>query len=208
MNKQRSSIVYFLMGIIFLFAIYAAWRHNGSPSNAVDDAEIYMSYAENLAAGNGFVYANNSERVEGFTSILWLLVCALQFLISAGETGIMVMSVSVFLCSQALAMHILSRHCKSRGVPAIRYQIAYFALIILYPAYVTWMSITLMDIGLWGLLVLVLTYMLLFPPHTKRAVVLSAIVFAVAPAVRPEAMLFAPVILIFLCATLFRNMAI
>ncbi len=41
--------------------------------NAVDDAYISFRYLENLATGHGLVY-NRSERVEGFSNLLWILL--------------------------------------------------------------------------------------------------------------------------------------
>lgn len=40
-----------------------------------DDAFIYFRYAENLVNGHGLVY-NIGERVEGYTSVLWVLLMA------------------------------------------------------------------------------------------------------------------------------------
>jgi hypothetical protein len=57
-----------IASIIFIFAynlhIYP-WM--------MDDAFIFFRYAENFAAGEGFVY-NPGERVEGCTSFLWMLI--------------------------------------------------------------------------------------------------------------------------------------
>jgi len=41
-----------------------------------DDAFIYFRYAENLNNGNGLVY-NVGERVEGYTSFLWVMLMAI-----------------------------------------------------------------------------------------------------------------------------------
>ncbi|HEX9725550.1 MAG TPA: hypothetical protein VGC53_14820, partial [Vicinamibacteria bacterium] len=42
----------------------------------VDDTYIFLRYAENLANGNGLVF-NLGERVEGYTSPLWVLLLGL-----------------------------------------------------------------------------------------------------------------------------------
>jgi len=42
----------------------------------VDDTYIFLRYAENLANGNGLVF-NPGERVEGYTSFLWVLLLGL-----------------------------------------------------------------------------------------------------------------------------------
>src|ERR1700726_453708 len=41
----------------------------------VDDAYIFLRYAENLARGVGAVF-NEGERVEGFSSVSWTLMLA------------------------------------------------------------------------------------------------------------------------------------
>ena len=49
----------------------------------VDDCFIYLRYAENLANGNGLVY-NIGERVEGFSSPLWVLLLAIGEVLGMG----------------------------------------------------------------------------------------------------------------------------
>jgi arylsulfatase A-like enzyme len=48
----------------------------------MDDAYIYMRYADNLAAGHGIVF-NPGERVEGYTTVVWILFLALGVLVDA-----------------------------------------------------------------------------------------------------------------------------
>jgi len=50
---------------------------------SVDDAYIFFRYAENLALGNGPVY-NPGERVEGYSSPLWVLLIAIGKLLGGG----------------------------------------------------------------------------------------------------------------------------
>jgi arabinofuranosyltransferase len=45
----------------------------------VDDMFIYLRFAENFASGHGLVY-NPGERVEGFSSLPWVLLQSLAFL--------------------------------------------------------------------------------------------------------------------------------
>lgn len=68
----------------------------------VDDAFISLRYAENLAAGQGFVY-NPGERVEGTSSPLWV---ALQLVgVAAGFNGVWVTKV-LSLTSWALLLRV------------------------------------------------------------------------------------------------------
>lgn len=56
-----------ILGVGVHFALVKPWR--------LDDAFISFRYAENLAAGHGPVY-NVGERVEGYTSFLWVALLA------------------------------------------------------------------------------------------------------------------------------------
>src|SRR3982751_6884282 len=57
-------------------ATFVVARIFGFPAVGVDDANIFFVYARNIAGGHGFVFNVGGERVEGFTSLLWTLICA------------------------------------------------------------------------------------------------------------------------------------
>lgn len=65
-------VVYGLLAACVFHAYY--W------SCLVDDAYISFRYAENLAAGHGLVF-NPGERVEGWTSFLWVVILGLLSLV-------------------------------------------------------------------------------------------------------------------------------
>lgn len=56
-------------------AVFLLWRCASYRGSLIDDAYIVFRYADNLIAGHGPVF-NPGERVEGFTSPLWLLLLA------------------------------------------------------------------------------------------------------------------------------------
>ncbi|HEX6902214.1 MAG TPA: hypothetical protein VF789_21030 [Thermoanaerobaculia bacterium] len=58
-----------------LAAAYVWLGRSVLTTGLVDDSYIFLRYAENLAAGQGPVF-NPGERVEGYTSPLWVLVLA------------------------------------------------------------------------------------------------------------------------------------
>lgn len=80
---QRPSDRVWLGTIALLFGVYAGFFiYNSSFSiegqryfSLFDDAMVSMRYAKNLARGEGLVW-NPGERVEGFTSPLWVLYMA------------------------------------------------------------------------------------------------------------------------------------
>ena len=67
------------------------------PLIGVDDANIYMAYGRNVAAGHGMVYYAGGERVEGFTSFAWMLVTAGAYAIAPAAPHLFLFSVSIGL---------------------------------------------------------------------------------------------------------------
>jgi len=181
--------------IPILFVLVATWmtyRLHGSPQTGIDDANIVFSYSENLAAGHGMIYDHNPERVEGFTSMLWTLLCALIFKLGLGERGVLMLSVSLLCVVQILFLHIVRRQAASRGRPSWPYACVYLLLIVSSPSYITWMTITLMDTCLWGFILACLTYVAIDPPRTSRGHILTILLIVLATLARPEAMILVP----------------
>jgi hypothetical protein len=181
-------LVFFLLAS----ATFISWTLHERPRTGIDDANIFFSYAENLAAGNGMSYARNGEPVEGFTSMLWMLLCALSFTIGLDEAGVFVLSFLLFTATQFLMLKAIQEGVKKPNDLAGPLQLIYFALILSSPAYITWMTITLMDTCLWGFLVSAMAFLLVSPPKSRRTYFLTALVFGMAPLARPEAFLAVP----------------
>jgi|GEM_PF-6370263 len=81
-SSPRKLRLVFSTGIFLVSLLIATWltyHLHGSPRKGIDDANIFFSYAENLANGQGLVYGDAGGRVEGFTSMLWVLTCASSF---------------------------------------------------------------------------------------------------------------------------------
>jgi arabinofuranosyltransferase len=175
-------------------ATWLSYTFHNSPSVGIDDANIYFTYAENLASGNGITYANNSERTEGATSMLWLLICSFVFWIGQTESAVLVLSVGLMIATQWIILNAIYRYAAQKNKKAWPYVCGYLALILCSPSYITWMSITLMDTCLWGLFIAGMTYFVLFPPESTRKRLIASIPFILAPWVRPEGMLVAPVL--------------
>ena len=162
----------------------------------IDDAQILFSYSSNLAAGHGLVYANNPEHVEGATSLLWTLICAIPFRLGLDESGVLAISVFLLCLTQILILGIIRRAAAARQFPSWPFELTYLFLVFSCPAYFTWMSITLMDTCLWGFLVVLMIRVALKPPRSPLGVVLASIPFFLAPLGRPEAVLVAPVVIL------------
>ena len=125
-----------------------------SPSVGIDDANITMNYAENLARGHGFVYVVGGERVEGSTSALWTAITTLLYLaFDRVEPAMTVLGFAItaaILWTSAEIARLLSRTLGQQGAlwPAL-----VPPAFLLFPGFFAWTVWSLMDIGLFILLV-------------------------------------------------------
>lgn len=182
--------------LLTLTACWLVFTFHGRPKLGIDDAQIAFSYSSNLAAGYGLVYANNPEHVEGATSLLWTLICAIPFRLGFDESGVLAISILLLCLTQILALGIIRRSSATRQLPSWPFELAYLFLVFSSPAYFAWMSITLMDTCLWGLLIVLMIRVALQPPRSPLGTALASIPFFLAPLSRPEAVLVAPSIIL------------
>jgi arabinofuranosyltransferase len=183
--------------VITLAACWLISSVQGHPKRGVDDAQIFFSYSSNLAAGRGLVYANNPEHVEGATSLLWTLVCAIPFGLGFDESGVLAISILLLCLTQLFTIAIIRKAAAARNVRSWPFELAYLLAVFASPTYLTWMTVTLMDTCLWGFLVVLMTFVALSPPRSRVGVALASIPFFLAPLSRPEAVLVAPAIIWF-----------
>jgi hypothetical protein len=178
-----------------LVACWLIFNVQGHPRRGVDDAQIFFSYSSNLAAGRGLVYANNPEHVEGATSLLWTLVCAIPFRLGFDESGVLAISILLLCLTQLFIIEIIRKAAAARQVRSWPFELAYLLAVFSSPTYLTWMTVTLMDTCLWGFLVVLMMFVALSPPRSRTGMALACIPFFLAPLSRPEAGLVAPAII-------------
>jgi len=78
-NGRKLAIITIIIGAcIFLTACYHAIGFTW------DDPFISYRYAQNLAEGNGLVF-NIGERVEGYSNLLFVLICTVAYMIGFGQ---------------------------------------------------------------------------------------------------------------------------
>jgi 4-amino-4-deoxy-L-arabinose transferase-like glycosyltransferase len=185
--------------ILLLMATLWVWHLNGKPVIGIDDSNIFFSYAENLASGNGITYAHNGEHVEGYTSSLWMIICASMFFAGFNELGILLLSVCIFVLTQFIFFKIIRDVCtRKKGCQPFIYQAVFACIILFSPAYITWMTITLMDTVLWGLILAGITYFIVSPPNSTKSRGAISILFALAPLARPESFVVVPAFMVIL----------
>src|SRR5262249_24858575 len=109
-SRARTTLGVLLGGLVALSCSFLAWRVLGSPQHGIDDANITFVYAANLAQGRGYTYGVGGERVEGSTSPLWTLVCALAFATTdSPESVLLAASFALTALAGGLAMAIARR---------------------------------------------------------------------------------------------------
>ena len=145
---------YLLAGLVLLPLFLFVWNRFFFISTGIDDANIFLVYAKNLAEGSGFVYNQGGERVEGFSSILWTLIGALSFrLFGRPEIPLLLLNLIVTLSIGVLGVHFLGpvwgEKKRSAWGPLL-----FFLLLFSMPTYLFWNTISLMESGIWGLLLL------------------------------------------------------
>ncbi len=189
MLRTRGTFIVFLLALLALGALsfYVNGRFLG-----IDDAHIFFNYAENVCKGNGITYSNNGVNVEGYTSTLWLLICILNFHLGFNEIGVLVCSMFFLFAAQKIWVDILEQLIAPCLKTAFIGRIAYYVVILSSFGYITWMTVTLMDSVLWGLLLALMTKVFIRAIRTDRMSYMDAVPFLLAPLCRPEAMFVCP----------------
>lgn len=166
----------------------AAWLAStlsGTPLVGYDDANIFFVYARNVLGGHGFVFNAGGERVEGFTSPLWLLICTAAQAITP-RFEILLFAINVALVGVALWL------LHGFLTDLLRSSMIAFALTItvaLTPGFVVWNVVSLMDSGLWTAVFVIATLAAL---RSARLLPLLLIVLVLT---RPESLVIAPVLI-------------
>jgi hypothetical protein len=157
-----------------------------SPATGIDDANIFFVYARNVSAGDGFVFNPGGERVEGFTSLLWVLIAALATsAVDNPEAALLALNVLL-----AAATAIMCVRPLSAGWAA-----AFLVLLLSNLSYVVWHTAALMETALWSFL---LTGATLIAGRSRPAPndsALLAVVTVLLVLTRPEALVWVPVLL-------------
>jgi hypothetical protein len=199
----RFSLLLFLISVI----TFIYWILYKRPVAGIDDSDIYFTYVKNFVNGYGFVYYPGGERVEGFTSLLWVLLTSMFYVIDVEQYPRYILAFNVVIVTIALFMccNFIRRLTKNYAfiTPG---EILFLAALILIPGYIDWTILTLMETGLWSVLLIVITLKLCTydPTSTKDSVFLS-ILLALLVTVRPESLLWCFVFVFLIVAKAFLH---
>ncbi|MBN2162060.1 MAG: hypothetical protein JXR25_11420 [Pontiellaceae bacterium] len=172
---NRSSIHRWLIALlVVLGGSLTTWILLGRPSTGIDDADIFFVYARHFAGGDGFVYNVGGEHVEGFTSLLWTLICSVFYRFTDS------VEIPLYLLNVLIGVMVVGLIVHRTGNPLIL-----IGLLASAPAWFAWSHVTLMESGLWCLL---LTFLVL--AVAERHIWLMSVLLPLLVLTRPEAMLW------------------
>lgn len=137
---------------ISLFS-HLTWTNNKSILTGIDDANIYFVYMQNLSSGEGLVY-NHGERVEGFTSMLWVLIGGVIMLFTKNpESTLIILNVIFISCSLFYLIRYLNEKLQVKYV--VSFPIIFIiGMLGIIPGYFDWTIISLLETGLWSALII------------------------------------------------------
>jgi len=193
MGSRRTLTV--LMFVIL--ATWAAWVRIPFPGTGIDDANIFFVYARNLSAGEGFVFNPGGERVEGFTSLLWVLICAGAVAL-AGEPERLLLILNVLLVCFTVVLCLRSFVLAANSDPdrfSTGWKAAFLLLLLSDRSYITWNTIALMETALWGGLLIIAALAIVDEDDRRNRRPILAAIVATLVITRPEALLWGPVLI-------------
>lgn len=131
-------------------AVWFFWfMYFGANTVGIDDANIFKVYAKNLIQGESFVYQIDGQKVEGFSSLGYLLLLSLGYKLT-GELdmtgailGLLVFTAIVFSVARLVNQLVGS----NRSVGLV------ISWLLASPFFVVWTGLSQMDVGLWTLIV-------------------------------------------------------
>jgi len=140
--------------LLVILAALLAYHQVDRPLTGIDDANIFFTYAQNFSQGDGFIYYQGGERVEGFTSLLWTIICSLCFLVTSHPEPLL-LGINIVFLSGTITLAIRfadkseTRSSNLDKIPVIILPLSLWSWCLLNPKFVVWATVTLMDLGLW-----------------------------------------------------------
>ena len=184
---------YFLDPILAIFTAligsFLSW-YILMPQMGIDDANITMNFAQNIANGAGYVYYIGGERVEGSTSALWTLINTIAYLffdeieVPLAALGLLICTVTIYASFRLTRLILLADNFQDTGLVWLL-----GVMFLLSPAFYAYVVWSLLDIGLFIMLVAVMFLSLCLQIHngaTRFQAWLFIICAALLTATRPE----------------------
>ena len=178
---------FFYCFLYTLLTSFCYWYLIKCPTTGIDDANIYFTYAKNLVEGHGLVYNVGGERVEGFTSVFWLLICSLGYLLNPEYLVLTLSLLNVLIISVLVykVVNLLNELNEQKHFFNLQ-SILFFGLFAMMSGVFEWNVLSLMETGLWtfGIFLLFLWAIKIFKGNQVNIYLLVFIPFFLL--IRPE----------------------
>ncbi len=171
-----------------LAALLRWWLGLTNPMTGIDDANIYFVYVRNLVEGHGFVYIPGGERVEGFTSMLWVLILSLIYLIRFLPFELTIFLLCFFITYRTLV--VIYDYVREESGSA-NLALASIITVLLVPGFLDWNLFALMDTCLWIYAVVHGTILLIKTNRRNSDTRMLTLLCLLLPFIRPEGLFFA-----------------
>jgi len=138
-------VILLLLSIATLFYLKA----NDFITIGSDDANIYFTYAKNITETSDITYNQGGERVEGYTSTLWLFIITILYNLTTDFEilliilNLLIVSLAVFYSIGAINKLLHQNNFFNHS------SIFLLLFLIFYPGFIEWNIISLLETGLW-----------------------------------------------------------
>jgi len=207
----RTFILFFC---ILLVITLLDFFYLGKPVVGIDDANISMNYAWHLSKGEGFVFNHGGEKVEGFTSLLWVLIIRCFYALSSHPEKLMMgflfflSVITIYIVYIELQKEVAERY------PAVsnrKFLWVYCLFVVcIAPPYLLWSVLSLMENGVWNFILTAMVILLLRlhrgdnKSSTKFFLVVGGVLLLLT---RPEAMVWSALFTVLLWMIARKNRA-
>lgn len=140
---------YIVILLLLSFATLFYLKANDFITIGSDDANIYFTYAKNIVETGEITYNIGGERVEGYTSTLWLFIITILYLLTS-DFEILLIIINLLIVSFAVYYSIGAINKLLHQKLFFNYSSIFLLLfLIFYPGFIEWNIISLLETGLW-----------------------------------------------------------
>ena len=144
---------FFIFLTLILVISFIDYLYIGTGAIGIDDGNIFLNYAQHLAHGQGFVFNTNGEKVEGFTSLLWVLICAASYTVTA-HPELLLICFSLLLTALTVTniFRTISNDVQKLYPSFTKYFFWIYCVFIVTigPSFLAWSGLSLMENALWN----------------------------------------------------------
>ncbi len=179
-ERKQKIVIYALIVVPILIFVILVTQFNFIQ----DDSFITYRYVRNILRGNGPIF-NTTERVEGYTNFLWVMILAfcgnLGFSLSGIISISLILGVAFGICAMAIVYFASVYHLK---IPLV-WSFFVVLLFALNYSFAYW-SVSGMETGLFTMLITLAVFVFLRKEQNMRSLLAISLILGIASITRPE----------------------